>query len=439
MVKYMVLKFRFLIGVIMVMALASVAYADNRPGPQHSDAAWTASYWNNVALSGEAIVKTGDADISFDWGTGSPHASVQNDHFSARWQRYLDLAAGTYRFTVTSDDGIRIYVDSQLIINQWNDHAVQTFTADISLSAGHHQVTVEYYENGGHAVAKVSMAPAPAKITNWQGEYFNNRWLTGTPALTRDDADINFNWGSGSPAAGISGDDFSVRWTRTLYFDAGTYRFATTSDDGVRLWVNGHLLIDRWQDQAATTHANNIYIAGDTFIKMEYYERGGLASAQLAWSRATDYPPPPNPSPAGTVVVDDSDGGFVRGGSPRAWRAAAEGFNGQLVWTWNNDKARGNYNWGRWYPSLMPQHYEVFVYIPERYTTTGNARYWVAHQGGYTLRAVDQSANGGRWVSLGTYLFRGDSSDYVSLSDITEETYVSRLLAFDAVKWEPRW
>jgi len=55
-----------------------------------------------------------------------------------------------------------------------------------------------------------------------------------------------------------------------------------------------------------------------------------------------------------------------------------------------------------------------------------------------TLRQVNQSANGDHWLSLGIYRFRGDGDDYVPLADITSERYVSRLIAFDAVKWEPR-
>jgi hypothetical protein len=54
------------------------------------------------------------------------------------------------------------------------------------------------------------------------------------------------------------------------------------------------------------------------------------------------------------------------------------------------------------------------------------------------LRVVNQNTNGDRWVSLGTYSFNGGSSEYVSLADVTYETRVSRLIGFDAVKWEPR-
>jgi hypothetical protein len=233
----------------------------------------------------------------------------------------------------------------------------------------------------------------------------------------------------------LSTDNFSVRWTRTVNFQAGNFRFVTTTDDGVRHWVYGHLLIDQWKEQAATSHANSICLAGDVQITMEYYEQDGLASAGLKWNRVVNEPPVPH---SGTVVVDNLDSGFANGGAATAWRTAAEGYSGHLMWTWNNDEIRRNYNWARWYPDLDARRYEVFVYIPDRHSTTANARYWVSHQGGYTLRAVDQSANGGNWVSLGTYWFRGNSRDYVSLSDITYETYVSRLIAFDAVKWEPR-
>lgn len=428
-------KFRLLLGVVLLLLLTGVAYADDRPNPVHSDPEWQASYWNNMTLSGAPTITRGEADINWDWGTGSPQGGIQADHFSARWQRYFDTSAGTYRFTATSDDGIRIYVDNRLILNQWNDHARQTFTADVNLTAGHHQVVIEYYENAVHAVAQVSFAPAPVSINKWRGEYFNNRWLSGSPVLVQNDNVIDFNWGHGSPA-GLASDNFSVRWTRTLNFQAGSYRFTTATDDGVRLWVNGHLLIDQWQQQAVTTHANSIHISGDVPIKMEYYEQTGLASARLSWVRGVDDPPPPS---TGSVIVDDRDVGFAHGGSSRAWRTAWEGYNDHMRWTWNNDKRRSNYNWARWYANLAAYRYEVFVYIPQGQSTTSNARYWVSHQRGYTLRTVDQSANGGRWVSLGTYMFRGDSSrDYVSLSDITYEPYTSRLIAFDAVKWEPR-
>lgn len=421
-----------LIG-LAAMLLAASAQAQGI-GPEHTDPNWQAWYWNNTTLSGPPVLQRSEASLDYNWGRSSPDPSVNADHFSARWTRYVDVTSGTYRFTATSDDGIRVWVDGALLIDQWNDHSAQTFYADKTLSTGHHLVQVEFYENVGDAVAKVFWEPAPVTIRNWRGEYFNNKTLSGIPALVRDDTQINFNWGEGSPAPGLVGaDQFSVRWTRMLDLSAGSYHFTLTVDDGARLWVNGHLLIDAWWDQPPHTYTGDIYVPGGaTSIKLEYYENGGGAVAQLSWIVSS--PPPP----AGAVVVDDTDAGFVRGGSSTGWRFAPEGYGGSLTWTRNNDWARSNYNWARWYPNLAPGRYEVFVYIPERYTTTARARYWVSHYDGFTSRLVNQSTNGSRWVSLGTYRFRGTRDDYVSLNDITSEPRLTRLIAFDAVMWVPR-
>jgi len=401
---------------------------------------WRGEYFADRHLTGEPVLVRDDpvdgesGGLDFNWGTGSPAAHIPSDGFSVRWTRLIPLKPGAYRFTATSDDGIRVWADDYLVINQWYDHPAQTFTGDVNLTGANHVIVVEYYENKGAAVAQVSWKPVPTPSQSWRGEYFANRWLNDPPVLIRDDPNLGFNWSYGSPAKGIPSDDFSVRWTRTFHFEPGSYRFTTTTDDGVRLWVNGHLLIDQWHDQALSPHNGTIYLSGDVPIKMEYYEHGGLASAWLTWDR-DDGPPPP---PPGTIVVDDADQGFVKGGSTTGWHTAAEGYGGRLTWTRNNDRRRTNYNWARWYPDLAPVRYEVFVYIPERYTTTSNARYWVSHRDGYTLRRVNQSTNGDRWVSLGTYWFRGSRDDYVSLADVTYEQYRSRLIAFDAVKWEPR-
>ncbi len=196
--------------------------------------------------------------------------------------------------------------------------------------------------------------------------------------------------------------------------------------------MNGHLLIDAWKDQPPRAYTGDIYLPGGSVtVQMEYYENRGNATAQVSWEPITS-------PPSDEVIVDDADPGFVKGGSSTGWRTAAEGYNGHLTWTQNNDRSRYNYNWARWYSELAARNYEVFVYIPDRYTTTSQARYWISHADGDTLRVVDQSANGDRWVSLGTYRFRGNHNDYVSLADITYESYASRLIAFDAVKWEPR-
>jgi YD repeat-containing protein len=129
--------------------------------------------------------------------------------------------------------------------------------------------------------------------TGLTGEYYNdyNGGNFSSYVLTRADADVNFDWGGGSPSPSVNLDNFSVRWTGTVvprYTES--YTFYTTTDDGVRLWIDGQLVIDRWIDQAPyeATSAPLALEAGRHYaVRMEYYERGGGALAWLKWSSAT--------------------------------------------------------------------------------------------------------------------------------------------------------
>jgi len=408
-------------------AVASLSWDLARPTIYN----WRGEYFNNTTLSDAPALVRDDAQIDFNWGSDSPAPGVINaDHFSVRLTRNIEATPGRYRFTTTSDDGIRVWVDNALIINQWNDHASQTFAADWVLTAGSHPVVVEFYENAGWAVARLSWDLIKTPIYSWHGEYFNNTTLSATPALVRNDAQINFNWDYGSPAPGVvNANGFSAHWTGQFDLPAGSYRFTLTVDDGARLWVNNHLLIDTWRVQAPYTYTGDIYLPGGKIpVKLEYYENDGVAVVQLAWTL--------NASP-GTVIVDDTDLGFTKDGSAIGWHTANEGYGGRLFWTYTQDELRSNYNWARWRPILTPGQYEVFVYIPER-CTTSQANYRISHADGSTQRSVDQSSNGARWVSLGVYWFRGTSDDYVALDHVTSEPGLTRLIAFDAMKWEPR-
>jgi hypothetical protein len=134
--------------------------------------------------------------------------------------------------------------------------------------------------------------------TGLAGDYYSNQPMTYTnpPTLVRTDATVNFNWGVGSPDPSISTDHFTVRWTGAVQAQFNeTYTFYTTTDEGVRLWVGGNLIINKWQDQTATEWNGSITLAaGQKYpITMEYYEDTGSASAQLSWS---------SPSTAKTII-----------------------------------------------------------------------------------------------------------------------------------------
>lgn len=123
----------------------------------------------------------------------------------------------------------------------------------------------------------------------WKLEIFKNRKLSGMTVEQRYDAEgtegFIFDWGWGAPSSCANENNFGVRFSRTFsVVSSGAYIFRATADDGVRLWVDGTLLIDRWIDQARTTYqATTTLSAGFHDIRMDYYERGGVAYAALSW------------------------------------------------------------------------------------------------------------------------------------------------------------
>jgi glucose/arabinose dehydrogenase len=125
--------------------------------------------------------------------------------------------------------------------------------------------------------------------TGLSATYFNNADLTGA-TVTRMDPTVNFAWGTGSPDPAIGADTFSARWTGKLEAQfTETYTFYTQSDDGVRLWVNGQLVINNWTNHRLTENSGSIALtAGQRYdLRMEYYENTGGAVAKLSWSSAS--------------------------------------------------------------------------------------------------------------------------------------------------------
>ncbi len=266
---------------------------------------WRGEYFPNTTLSGPAslVRDDGASSLSFDWGRGGPSTcGIGTDSFSVRWTRTAPFAAGTYRFTVTGDDGVRLYIDGALKLDKWILEGPTTYNVDAALGAGNHTVTFEYFENTGGATAKLSWTVlasacvAAVAADRWKGEYFPNTTLSGPPFLVRDDgaSSLGFDWGRGGPSTcGIGTDAFSIRWARTVSFPAGTHRFTVTSDDGVRLYLDGARKLDKWFLQGPTTYTvDAALVAGNHTLTMEYFENTGNATAKLSWTQISTTPPP---------------------------------------------------------------------------------------------------------------------------------------------------
>ena len=255
-----------------------------------ADNGFDAEYYDNQSLSGVPVLTRKDPAVNFDWGTGSPGDGVPTDHFSARWTKSLQLPAGSYAFTVTADDGVRLFVDGQQVLDKWVLEGPTTYTVSRQLDEGTHQIRLEYFESGGGAVARFDWGPsgeAPPPVIPYAAQYFDNPTLGGSPVATRNDDAVDFDWGfSGSPDPAVPADNFSARWTRTLDYEAGTYRFTATGDDGIRVKLDGNVVLDGWSDHPPTTYTVDVPIdAGQHTVVVEYYERTGGALARFSQTR----------------------------------------------------------------------------------------------------------------------------------------------------------
>ena len=260
---------------------------------------WRGEYFNNGQLNGNPSVVRYDVAIGFDWGQGSPDSRICADNFSVRWTRSLWLGAGTWRFTVTVDDGARLWVDDTLVMDQWMEQPATTYTADVSLGAGYHNIRLEYQELTGVALVRLNwmqVAPngpgpcdpcaTPGPTNGWFGQYYDNMFLGGDPVLTRTDVALDFNWGTQSPGGDMPRYLWSARWTQTARFSAAKYRFHATVDDGVRVFVDGVVVIDEWEDSPGTEFiADKTMAAGNHALKVEYYQKGYDAKIKVWWEK----------------------------------------------------------------------------------------------------------------------------------------------------------
>jgi beta-glucosidase len=135
----------------------------------------------------------------------------------------------------------------------------------------------------------VIVEPIPSEVlSGLRGEYFNNRELKGDPALVRNDADINFDWGAMSPAQGVVEDNFSVRWTSKLKpTESGQYKIGISGNGGMRLIVDGQTIIEELTNRRTRSIDKEIsFEAGHTYdLRLEYFENGNqYAAAKLNWS-----------------------------------------------------------------------------------------------------------------------------------------------------------
>ncbi len=255
-----------------------------------------------------------DPTVNFTWNGASPIAGVAGTNFGAAWNGSVTIpCTGNYQFCVTGDDGVRLWLDGTLVDDGWAYQGATTYcNASAAYTAGtSHTVRMDYFQGIGGAQAQLSWqsscagntiiptadltpsVPFPPPTNGLTGTYYSNKDFTGN-GVTEIDPTVDFSWNGASAASNDNGNNFSVEWTGQVQIPCSdNYQFCVSGDDGVRLWIDGNLVDDGWKDQGTTTYCNSVnggYMAETAGtkhdVKMDYYQGGGGAVAQLQWNAA---------------------------------------------------------------------------------------------------------------------------------------------------------
>lgn len=248
---------------------------------------WRAAYYNNRDLAGTPVVVQEVAALNFTWGANPPVAQLAADNFSVRFERTYNFTEGFYRFSLNADDGVRLWLDDELLFDEWHGATNRTYTSGRTLR-GNHILRIDYYEASGLASLRFLIEFITA-FPEWEVAYFDGVNPTGAPVFTgleaRTATPLDYNWESSSPLPDrLDVDHWSVRWLGQFRFNYATYVFRATADDGVRVYLNDQLILDSWRD-GYNDVTNRFYAvgAGIHTIRVEYYERTGNAAVRVWW------------------------------------------------------------------------------------------------------------------------------------------------------------
>lgn len=251
------------------------------------------------------VSRTGGTDgtVALRYTTVNGSATAGSDFTGASAQLLIFLPGETTKSIIVPINNDAIDEDNE-VFNVATDQPLGSATLLAPRTA-----TITIVDNDG---------PPPLGTGNGLlGAYFDDVTLADL-VVERTDPTVNFDYGSGSPDSQIASDTFSARWTGKVEARfTETFTFRTTSDDGVRLWVNGQLIIDDWNDHPAMDRSGSIaLVAGQKYsIVLEYYENSGDAEIALAWSSPSQpleiipksqlYSDPPAPIELGTFSGED--------------------------------------------------------------------------------------------------------------------------------------
>ena len=278
-------------------------------------------YYNTDDFQSPVDLTRIDALVDFTWGTGSPDASVTSDGFSVRWSGQVEVDfTETYTFFLNADDGARLWVNGQLLIDQFQSGSVTEASATINVIAGRkYDIQLEYLEDTGSASVKLewSSPSLPRQVIPTNRLYAANRgsvlletWtgISGSSVsdLTTDgsypDAPSSDSNLTSLQYTGNAGDDIGQRLRGYLHpAETGPYTFHIAANESAELWlsntledtgkqliaqVNAATGFQQWDDAPAQTSGIVHLVAGQKYaIEVLHKESTGQDHLSVGWTK----------------------------------------------------------------------------------------------------------------------------------------------------------
>lgn len=274
---------------------------------------WFVTYYNDGSLTDRCGGDGRAGMYLFEaWRNGAPGPDCPSDRVSARFSRIVDFSGGEYTFALGYDEQARLKVDGETVVDGWG--AADQHYATHYLEAGHHRVSVEYYDRVGEASLTAfwwgpgfALARQTQDSSQWYAEYWGNPALWWDPVvkIREGGGPLDHHWLESAPAENLPADRFSSRFRRTLTLEAGRWRFDVFADDGVRFWIDGQLIVDEWQDQVAEFNPTVTLDSGAHALTLEHYENLGHGKIGVDWEYASEAVTPTGwvtSPPDGTVI-----------------------------------------------------------------------------------------------------------------------------------------
>jgi hypothetical protein len=214
-----------------------------------------AEFFNNNSLSGQPTFTRIEDAVNTNWNAGGPGNGIGNDNFSVRWTGKFNFEGGNYKFSNGVDDGMRVWIDGKIVHDSWVVRNSIETSWNVAMTAGLHDIKVEYREDGGMAMARMLWEKAPSPSVN-------------LPEVKMTDRNIDYSRGSSWVSSSGHKFIFQTDGNVVLYNNAGKALWATgtanTSADRFSIQADGNVVL--YDGNRAVWASNTAGNPGSRFV-----------------------------------------------------------------------------------------------------------------------------------------------------------------------------